>query len=189
MKFQLLVWSILCIGLPVYSQQKTNEADPWTTYMNPGKVHKLLEQYTGSFTAEISMWMSSDTKPEVVTIQSAHTLLLGGRFLEMKQTGNMMGMVYEGITTLGFNTSDQSMSMVTLTNMGTGTLTLTGPWNETKKTATLTGTMTDPVSKKLIKVKQIISFQDANTIVIENFDQIADKPERKSIQYKFTRSK
>ena len=174
---------IILLLLPSYFSI-AQENDPWTIYMTPSTFHAMLAEYEGDFKTEIKM----DGLNEPVSMPSTHQMLLGGRFLEMKQKGLMMGMDYESIYTIGYNTIDKSVSMTTITNMGTGTLYLSGSWDEKNKCATLYGKLTNPVSKKTINVRQTITFSDKNTILIENYDQEGDKPEVKSIQYKFVRN-
>ena len=166
------------------SSAKAQEKDPWIVYMTPSSMHELLSKYVGEFQMEIEM--SGLNEP--VLISSSHRMILGGRFLELKQKGKMMGMDYESIYTIGFNTIDHSFSMTTITNMGTGTLALQGKWNEETKTATLYGQITSPVSKKTINVKQTVTFLDDNTLLIESFDKEGDSPEKKTVQYKFSRT-
>ena len=160
--------------------------DPWVEYMTPTEIHNMFSQYTGNFTMEMTVGIGS-SQPTIFTMDSSHQMLLGGRFLEMKQQGDIMGMDYQSITTLDFNTTDKQMALTTITNMGTGTLSMFGEWDEKTKSATLYGKLTNPVTKNTIKVKQIISFPDKDTILIESFDQEGDKPEVKTVQYKFIR--
>lgn len=167
---------------------KAQSQDPWAEYMTPSAIHTLFAQYTGSFKMEITMSMGS-TEPTVITVDSEHNMLLGDRFLEMKQQGNMMGMDYQSIMTLGYNNIDKKMALTTITNMGTGTLSLFGDWDEKTKSATLLGQLTNPVTKNSINVKQVVTFIDKDTILIESFDQERDKPETKTIQYKLIRNK
>lgn len=167
---------------------KAQSQDPWRVYMTPSAIHTLFSQYTGTFKMEITMAMGEGKEPLIVTVNSEHTMLLGGRFLEMKQHGTMMGMDYQSIITLGFNNTDKKFALTTITNMGTGTLSLFGDWDDKSKSATLFGELTSPVSKKTIKIKQVVTFVDNNTILIESYDKIDDKPEKKTIQYKLTRN-
>ena len=81
---------------------KAQKPDPWITYMMPDEIHKMLEDYSGSFDLEISMWMGEGEKPAVVQISTMNKMILGGRFLEITQTGNMMGTDYYSIVTIGF---------------------------------------------------------------------------------------
>lgn len=161
--------------------------DPWTEYMTPSEVHSLLAGYTGSFKMEITMPAGEGKEPVVININSEHSMLLGGRFLEMKQQGNMMGMDYQSIMTIGFNTIDKKMALTTITNMGTGTLSLFGNWDNKTRTADLSGQLMNPVSREIINVRQTIAFIDKTTILIESFDQEGNKPEKKTVQYKLTK--
>ena len=162
--------------------------DSWTEYMTPSNVHTLFAKYAGDFKMEITMSMGEGKEPSIVIVESEHKMLLGGRFLEMKQKGTMMGMDYQSILTMGFNNTDKKFALTTITNMGTGTLSLFGKWNEKSESATLFGKLTNPVSKNTINVKQIVSFVDNDTILIESFDKEGEKPEKKTVEYKLIRN-
>jgi hypothetical protein len=170
----------------VDAQQKM---DPWTEYMTPSDMHKMLGLYEGNFNMEITMSRGEENPPLVINIPSSHQMLLGGRFLEMKQKGDMMGMAYEATMTIGYNTIDQKFAMTTITNMGTGTLSLFGDWDNVHTKATLFGSLTNPVSKQNIQVKQIIEFKDSDTVVIESYDTEGDQAEKKTVVYTLRRTK
>ncbi len=178
---------ILITFLSSFLTMNAQNQDPWTQYLTPSSTHKLFSQYEGNFKMEITMQMGENQKPAVIEVQSEHNMLLGGRFLEMKQTGNMMGMDYQAITILGYNNTDKKVTLTTITNMGTGTLFLVGDWDENTKYATLFGKLTNPVTKNTINLKQIVTFVDENTLLIESFDQEGENPEKKTVQYKLVR--
>lgn len=180
---------IILITLITSTTINAQEIDPWTKYMTPNDIHKMLEEYSGQFNMEISMWMTEGKAPEIINVSSSHKMILGNRFLEMTQTGNMMGMDYQSVSTIGYNTINKSFSLTTLTNMGTGTLYLSGSWDENKKNVNLKGTITNPMDGKLINVRQQISFIDKDNLLIENFDTYEGQVEKKSIQYKLIRKK
>ena len=184
MKYIFLL--ILIISSTIMNAQNQ---DPWDVYMSPSSIHSLFSQYTGSFKMEITMSMGEAKEPSIITVSSEHVMLLGGRFLEMKQHGNMMGMDYQSIITIGFNNTDKKMALTTITNMGTGTLSLFGEWDEKTKTATLFGQLTNPLTKGVIKVKQTVAFVNENIILIESYDTEDDKSETKTVQYKLIRNK
>ncbi len=163
--------------------------DPWAEYMTPSSVHTLLAEYVGDFKMEITLSMGEGKEPSIVNVKSEHRMLLGDRFLEMKQKGTMMGMDYQSIMTIGFNNTDKKFALTSITNMGTGTLSLFGEWDEKSKSASLIGELTNPVSKNTITVKQIVSFVDKDTILIESFDKEGDNPEKKTVEYKLIRNK
>lgn len=183
MKKIFIILTFLAMSIIMNAQ----ETDPWAEYMTPNEVHKMLQEYIGEFKMEISMWMTEGKEPIIINVNSSHQLILGNRFLQMTQTGNMMGMEYESVSTLGYNTIDKLFSLTTLTNMGTGTLYLSGSWDKNNRIATLNGQITNPVDGTLIKVRQKISFIDKDNLLIENFDTHGGGTERKSIRYKLVR--
>lgn len=170
------------IILLMATQAKAQNQDPWVEYMTPSGIHALFTRYTGDFKMEMSMGGA-----EPITVNAEHTMLLGGRFLEMKQHGTVMGMDYQSRMTLGYNTTDKKMALTTITNMGTGTLSLLGDWDEKTKSAILSGQLTNPVTKKTIHVKQVVTFVDTDTILIESYDREGDQPEKKTVEYKIIR--
>ena len=183
-----LMKNILIFFLILSSSLFSQENDPWSEYMIPGKMHELLAIYEGSFRVEISMWMDESNTPALVTVNAENKMILGRRFLEMKQSGPMMDYNYEAMTTLGFNTISGEFSLSALNNMGTGSLFLEGSaWEPASKTAILKGEMINPVNKQTIHVRQVIRFTDENTLLIENYDRKDGGQERKTIQYLFTR--
>lgn len=185
MKKLLLIFTLI-LNFDYISAQ--NE-DPWIEYMTPSSIHSLLDQYTGSFRMEIAMSMGENKDPDIITVNSEHSMLLGGRFLEMKQQGNMMGMDYQAIMTIGCNNTNKKMALTTITNMGTGTLSIFGNWDEKSKLAILYGQLTNPVTKKTINVKQVVTFVDNDTILIESYDKEGEKSEIKTVEYKLIRNK
>jgi hypothetical protein len=178
---------IILITLLTTSNINAQTVDPWTKYMTPNEIHKVLGEYVGDFSMEISMWMTEGKAPEIINVNSSHKMILGNRFLEMTQQGNMMGMDYESISTFGYNTIDENISLTTLTNMGTGTLYLKGVWDAKNRIAILKGQTKNPIDNKTIKVRQRITFIDKDNLLIENFDTYQGQKEKKSIQYKLTR--
>ncbi len=161
--------------------------DPWSAYMMPNEIHRLLNEYVGEFDLEITQWMQERREPMIVKITSDHKMILDNRFLEMTQSGKMRGMDYHSLTTIGFNTISKIISLTTLTNMGTGTLYLNGNWDPEKRAASLTGQMINPVDGKTIAVRQQLTFLNESNLLIENYDTYEGGTERKSVQYKFVR--
>jgi hypothetical protein len=183
MKYIILIVFVLLSN----TVTKAQDIEPWTEYMTPSTVQEFFATYTGSFTLEMSMWMGGALEPTIVTVNSEHEMILGNRYLEMRQQGSMMGMDYQSIFTLGHNNSDESITLVILTNMGTGILSLQGDWDDSTRSATIFGALTNPVTKKSIQIKQIASFLDEDTFLIVNYDLQSDGKEVKTVQYKFTR--
>lgn len=185
MRTFLLILVLACIG----HLGKAQKSDPWTIYMSPNKVHDLLAGYIGEFEVEIRMWMDEKKAPALIKISSVNRMLLGKRFLEMQHQGQMMGMPYQATTIIGYNTISKTLDLTTMTNMGTGTLSLKGQWDATGKTANLHGQQTNPIDGKPIHVRQQLSFINSDTFLIENFDTYLGQKEKKSIEYRLVRKR
>lgn len=163
--------------------------DAWIRYLNPAEIHEMMGKYTGDFQMKISSFGEAGQDSVSFLVESNHEMILGGRFLEMKQSGTIMGMDYQGVFLWGYNTIDSEFNLMTISNMGTGTLSLTGKWDSQLKTASLTGKLTNPMTKKPIQIRQLVHFPDPDTILIESFDQEGNNPELKMREYLFTRKK
>ncbi|WP_432709186.1 DUF1579 family protein [Pedobacter sp.] len=171
-----------------FNTVQAQQTDPWVAYMTPNEVHRMLSEYTGNFDVEISMWATEGKAPVKVKVAANNQMILGGRFLEVRQSGIMMDMDYQSITILGYNTSGKKMDLTSVTNMGTGILFLSGAWNPSTKIATLSGQMNSPDGGKTIRIIQVLRFIDKNTLVIQNIDQADGQKPRKTIEYKMTRA-
>jgi Protein of unknown function (DUF1579) len=183
MKKIVVAFFLTCIITTSFAQ----ETDPWTKYMTPNEIHQMLAEYEGDFNVEISMWMMEGTAPTLFNVSSKNQMHLGNRFLEMTQSGKMMNMEYQSVSTIGYNTISKLFSQYTITNMGTGSLYLEGLWDAKKRIANLKGKMTNPMDNKPIAIRQQISFIDKNHLLIENFDTYEGGVEKKTVQYAFSR--
>ncbi len=175
---------LFLIPTVIYSQN-----DQWSVYMTSSEVHKQLSDYIGNFDIEVKMWMETSKEPMIVAAKSTNKMTLGERLFEMNQSGDMMGMDYQAASILGYNTISKEFTFTNITNMGTGTLTLIGKWVEEGKSIDLKGQMVNPENYALIDVRQVITFFGKDNFLVENFDKFSDGPERKSIEYSYSRSK
>ena len=62
----------------------------------PGDHHKLLAKLVGSWTTKTRSWMEPDKPPMETTGMCEQKMLLGGRYLQQKYTGDMMGEPFTG---------------------------------------------------------------------------------------------
>ena len=64
---------------------------------------------------------------------------MGGRYQSATHTGTMMGMPFEGVSTLGYDNAKKKFVNTWIDNMGTGIMVLEGNWDEATKTVNLSG--------------------------------------------------
>lgn len=187
MKKILLAVFITAISTSTFAQSE-NDMKAWQDYMTPGAVHKMLATYDGEWAEEMTMWMAPGAAPQTYTTTSTTEMIMGGRYQVSKSKGDMMGMPFEGMSTLAYDNLKKIFISTWIDNFGTGLLTMTGTWNEKTKTITLTGKMVDPMSGKDQDVKQTIQLIDNDHQLMEMFT-VGKDGEFKTMSLKATRKK
>lgn len=161
----------------------------WEDYMTPGEVHKVFAMDAGSWKCESKMWMDPAKAPEMATMTADIKMTFGGRYQEAAYKGNIMGMPFEGKGTLGFDNASGKVVSTWHDNMSTGIMYMTGDYDNSKKVITLTGEMTDLVTKKIKNYREIYTIVDDNTRKMEMFDTDPSGKEYKSMEITMTRVK
>ncbi len=166
--------------------QSEAEMKAWMSYMTPGEVHKMLARYDGEWNEEVSMWMAPGAPPTMSKAVAKNEMIMGGRYQLSRAKGEMMGMPFEGMSTLGFDNAKKLFTSTWIDNFGTGTMALTGTWEAATKTINLSGKMVDPMTGNDQTVRQTFRFIDLNNQVIEMF-VVVNGAEFKTMSIKLTR--
>jgi hypothetical protein len=134
--------------------------------MKPGPQHDLLAKMAGDWSVAGKMWMDPNSPPADMKPGTEHAeMILGGRFLQSVNTGEMMGMPFEGHGMLGYDNFKKLYQMTWVDNMGTTISTASGTADAAGKTITLMGKMDDPsTGKKDQDVKYVYELKDDKTI-------------------------
>ena len=161
----------------------------WQTFMTPGDVHKMMASWNGAWKSEITLWEQPGKEPMKSTGLVVNKMIMGGRYQESVNTGNMMGMPFEGHGTLAYNNAKKVFESSWIDNMGTGIMLMSGPWDAATKTITLTGKGTDPATLTERDYKETFTVVDDNTQMMSMFGPGPDGKEWKMMELKFTRKK
>lgn len=162
----------------------------WTEYATPTEPHKRMASESGTWTEDLTFWMSPEDKnPQKYTATAEFKMLLGGRYQEQRHRGKMMGMDFEGISTLVYNNANGEYTSTWIDNMGTGMMVSTGKYDEASKSTTFNGETIDPMTKKSKKFRQVVTIIDDNTQKMESFDEAQDGKEFKSMEILMKRKK
>lgn len=154
----------------------------------PGEAHKVLDALVGNWTAKIEFWMSPDAPPAVSNGTAESTWILGGRFVQEKFKGEVMGKPYEGLGITGYDNIKKQYLSVWLDDMHTSIYTSKGEAGEGGKVITFTGRADCPVTdEKDIPMKQVIRIVDADTHIFEMYD--SRRGDAKAMQITYTRKK
>jgi len=174
----------LCFTLGSATAQTKDEAamqKAWEAYAAPGDMHKLLADETGTWNVDMTFWMDANAKPETSKSVSESKMILGGRYQEVTYKGNLMGMDWEAKNTIAYNNKSKEFTSTFIDNSGTGMMVAVGTYNPATKTITFKGEMTDPLTGKAVKYREIYTIVDANTRKLVAYDT-KDGKEYKSME-------
>jgi hypothetical protein len=154
----------------------------WKDYATPGFAHKMMADEQGSWNATMTFWTNPDALPEAYTSTAEVRMILGGHYQETSYSGNMMGMPFEGKSTLAYNNKSGEYTSTWIDNMSTGMMVTKGHYDEAVKAINLTGQMIDPISGKNINIREVYTFVDANTRKLETYNTKQGQKEFKSME-------
>ena len=163
---------ILIMGLvPMKGFSQTEaEMKAWEAYMTPGENHKMLAEETGTWDCEMSLWMEPGGQPQKYKSVAEVKMVMGGRYQEGTYKGDMMGMPFEGKSTVAYNNASKEFISTFMDNMGTGLMVSTGTYDKATKTIKSKGEMVSPMDGKKVPYRENYIFVDKDTRKLEMFD-------------------
>jgi len=173
--------------------------EEWATLSKPGDHHKALEPLVGSWTTEMKMVMPG-MPPMVTKGTSERKWTLGGRFIEERFSGEMIGpdpkspmgfgkVKMEGMGLFGYDNYKNIYTGVWAADNGTNLLTMTGTMPPGSNTLTMYGLMDEPMLKMSDRYcKYVTKFIDNDKFVFEVYD-LAAGPDHKVFDITYSRKK
>ncbi|HEV9037000.1 MAG TPA: DUF1579 domain-containing protein [Puia sp.] len=183
--FSLLALAAISLSQPSHAQS-SDDMKAMMAYSTPGDSHKMLAKMAGTWSATVTFWMPGNATPMTSTATAVNEMILGGRYLQSKNSGNMMGQPFEGIGVTGYDNAKKVYLATWIDNFGTGIMTMTGSWDEASKAIVFTGTEVDPASGKDYPIRQVVRNPDDNTQVMEMYATMGGK-EIKTMEIKYVR--
>jgi len=171
----------------LYSQQDEASMKKWMEAMTPGDMHKMLAANAGTWKAQTIYWMAPGGEPQKSEATATGEMILGGRYLVSKYSGNMWGMPFEGMEIAGYDNTAKTFNSTWVDNMGTGMLFMTGKYDESKKQINYSGQMMDPLSGKMCNVREIVTHNSDGTMKMEMFGPDDKGTEFKMMEINFTK--
>ena len=189
----LVIAGMMSIAAAAVAQEKKQgEMDPaamqaMMAAMTPGEHHEHLKKLVGNFDYTMKSWMDPAAPPMESTGKRTAELLLGGRYLEEKYTGDFMGMTFEGIGTLGYDNVGKQYVSTWIDNMSTGIM--MGHGTCSKDGWEMTSESLDPATGKPVTSRSKLTMPDADTIFMEMWMPGPDGKEMKWMEMTCKRSK
>ena len=174
------------------SGQKPDEKammDAWMKYAVPGEPHKKLASSVGTWDVAVTTWMAPGAPPTKATATSEVRSVLGGRYLEERFSGNMMGQPFEGIGYTGYDNYKKQYVATWMDSMSTAIMVMTGTPGASANTITFTGTMDDVMTGKPTQHRSVFTHTDADHHTHEMYGTGPDGKEFKSLELRYTRRK
>ncbi len=169
------------------SQEEVMKA--WAAQGTPGPAHKALEAAVGTWDVKTKAWMAPGAPPTESTGTSENKMILGGRFLEQRYEGTMMGQPFSGIGVTGYDNYKRKVVSTWMDSMSTAIMTMSGSWDKSMKVLTSFGTMDDVVAKKPVKMKSKITIVDADHHKYESWHALPDGKWHQDLDISYTRKK
>ena len=179
MRSRSLSCTCLCLFLaasPVLAKDKSSDKpmdhhammEAYAKLAAPGEPHKQLASHAGSWTTKTKSWMEPDKPPMETAGACENTVLLEGRFLQQKCTGDMMGQPFTGIGVHGYDNATKKYVTTWIDSMGTGIFFMEGTESADGKTITLNGSHPDPMGG-VMNHRAVWKFVDPNTQIFEMY--------------------
>jgi hypothetical protein len=181
----VLAIALSCPFLTSHAQNNDN-MQAMMAYATPGDAHKMLAKSAGTWTATVTMWMQPGTAPMTSQAEATNEMIMGGRYLQSKNKGSVMGQPFEGVGITGYDNAKKQYVNTWIDNFGTGIMTLTGTWDDASKSITFTGSMVDPASGKDTPIREVLKIVDDNTQVMSMYYPVNGK-DFKSMEITYTR--
>ena len=156
----------------------------------PGEQHKILAKSAGTFDAEIIMKPAADA-PEVKSKgKEVSEMVLGGRYLKIDFTGDMMGMPFSGTGLNGYDNVKKKWISTWADSMSTGIMVSEGVADASGKVITYNGEYACPIENgKMKKFRQVFKMIDDDHHEFEMYMPGPDGKEMRGLYIKYTRAK
>jgi hypothetical protein len=185
-KFFLLAALVLVISNAKAQSNKDDMMKAMMAYMTPGDAQKMMSKSVGDWKVETMMWMDPSQPPQKSTGTSHNEMIMGDRYLTTRFKGDMMGMPFEGLGTIGYDNAKKMYVSTWVDNMGTGIMTMEGKRSEDGKSIEFRGKGYDPSIGKEVMMRQVNTFIDDSHQKIEMYQKGSDK-EKKVMEINLTR--
>jgi Protein of unknown function (DUF1579) len=161
----------------------------WENFMTPGPMHTWMAKSNGTWEAEVSQWMDPAAPPTKAKATNVQSSILNGLYVSGKFSSTMMGMPFQGESTLGYDNAKKDFVSTWVDNMGSGIVVMRGTYDEATKTLHLKGKQSDPMTGKDCDIREEMKFIDDNTYTMTMFGSDWEGKETKFMEGTFKRKK
>ncbi|MCC6864788.1 MAG: DUF1579 domain-containing protein [Ignavibacteria bacterium] len=181
------VIAVLANSITAFSQD--DQTKKWMDYMTPSEMHKMLSNGAGMWDVKSTFWMTPGGEPNISTATAESEMIMDGRYLQTKISGNVMGMPFNGFLIEGYDNALKQFQSFWIDNMGTGTVFLTGVYDGKSKQINYTGKMCDPISGGMVDVREVVTYNSDGSTKMEMYVPGPEGKEFKTTEIISTKTK
>jgi len=160
----------------------------WQAYMTKSDMHNMMEKWNGTWTSVITSWEKPGAAPQTSNGSAEFKSVMNGMYQEGVHTSTMMGMPFEGHSTMAYDNEKKKFVSTWIDNMGSGIMMMEGAWDPATNSLTMTGKCYNPAMGKDCDMKEVFKVIDDNNQVMEMYGP-GPAGEWKMIEIKSTRKK
>ena len=161
----------------------------WMEFATPSDGHKRLASLAGTWSTKSRFWVTPGAPPQENAGAAQIEWVLGGRYLQQTFTGEYMGKPFHGIGYWAYDNIKKKYLSAWMDDLGTSIMQMTGSMDKAGKTLTTTGAIAEVITKKPIKVKEVLTLVDAEHFTDEMWTTGSDGKASKSFEIAYTRKK
>jgi hypothetical protein len=153
----------------------------------PGPIHAGLSKMVGSWTMNTKSWYDPATPPRETVGTSEQGMVLDGRFLQQKITGDMMG-PFTGIGFVGYDNFTKKFISTWMDSTSTAILFFEGTASRDGKTITMENHSENPLRGKMT-FRSVTKLIDDDHYAFELYGTDKSGKENKMMETLYTRNK
>lgn len=138
---------------PEMTAEQKAEMEAWMKAGTPGAHHEALAAMVGTWDVAITMWEKQGAPPSNFKGSSEQRLVLGGRWVEQRFRGEVMGMPFEGLGYFGYDNVRGRFLGTWMDSMSTSMMTMEGEPQKEKGVFRSAGSMADPLSGRQLRLE------------------------------------
>jgi len=171
---------------PAMTPEMMAEMEAWMKLAQPGEHHQHLAPFVGRWKGLVKMWMAPGAEPMENEAEAEAALIMGGRFLEWRNSGSFGGMPFEGRAIEGYNNGSKRYESTWMDSFGTLILFFTGSCSNDGKSREMTTRFDDPVVGGTISYRTEYTWVDADHFIYTAFMDKGDG-EFKNMEIRYSR--
>jgi len=156
----------------------------------PGPQHAVLTKLAGDWACTVKFQTDPSKPAQQEQSTATITALMDGRYIQEVDAGQMMGMPFNGMGISGYDNVIGKYVSSWIDNMGTGIMKSEGTADASGKTITWLGTVSDPATGKVSKMRMVTTLLDDDH---HTFDMYSTPPgakkEMKTMTIEYARKK